>query len=86
MNVTVLMSSGDVDEWENVAETIEDSGSLVLLGIIEGDEVPDGLKTVTLSQEVDNGPDLPPGEKHQTFQVLVIYAPGMWMKVEFDAA
>ena len=79
------MSSGDEDTWENVAETIEDNGSLILLGAIEGDELPAGIKTVTMSQEIDNGPDLPPSEKHTTFQVLVIYAPGMWMKAEFDA-
>lgn len=83
MNVTVLLSSGDTDEWENISETLEDSGQLILLSNIDDDEVPDGIKTVVMSQEVDQGPDLPPMTKTQTFQVVVIYATGMWMKVEY---
>lgn len=83
VNVTVLLSSGDTDEWENISETLEDSGQLILLSNIDDDEVPDGIKTVVMSQEVDQGPDLPPMTKTQTFQVVVIYATGMWMKVEY---
>lgn len=52
---TVLLSSGDVDEWADVRDAIMDvdlGGSLVVVGADE--------KTVA------------------------IYAPGMWMKVEYD--
>lgn len=77
------MSSGDTDEWENVAETLEDAGQLILLAHIADLEVPDDLKTVMMSQEVDQGPDLPPMTKQTTFAVLAIYAVGMWMKVEY---
>lgn len=82
MNVNVLMSSGDTDEWTDIAETLEDAGQLVLLGHIE-EEVPGAMKIVSLSQNVDQGPDLPYVTKTQTFQVVAVYAAGMWMKAEY---
>lgn len=53
---TVMLSSGDIDEWQDVRDAIVDSdmgGALVVVGADE--------------------------------KVVAIYAPGMWMKVEYDA-
>lgn len=86
MDVRVLLSSGEVDEWGDVAETIEEAGQLVILEAPEGDELDGRRKTATLSREIDQGPDLPPTEKTQSFYVMAIYAAGMWMRVEFDVA
>ena len=85
MDITVLMASGDQDEWTNVADAIDDRGSLVVIARIEGDEIPADTKLFTIRTEIDQGPDLPPGTKQEVFQVLAVYAPGMWMKVEFDS-
>ena len=54
---TVLLASGDVDEWEGVRDAIMDmdmGGALLVVGADE--------------------------------RVVCTYAPGMWMKVEYDAA
>lgn len=90
MNVTVLMASGEDDAWEDVADAIDDRGSLIVLGHIEGDEVPDDIKVMVITQEFEN--DVPEGTvgvptigtKSTTFQVMAQYAPGMWIKVEFE--
>jgi hypothetical protein len=60
MNVSVLLSSGEFDAWENVnAEMDLDlGGSLVIREDSEDEETPG--------------------------RILAIYAPGMWMKAEFD--
>lgn len=84
MNVSVLLSSGDVDDWEDAADAVDDRGSLVVLAHIEGDEVPGNIKTMQVREPIDNGPGVELGEKSQIFQVCAIYAPGMWMKVEFE--
>jgi hypothetical protein len=84
MKVSVLMASGEVDEWTGVADANEDRGSLVVLDYIEGDEVPADAKLLMTRREIDQGPDLPPGEKVEVYKVLAVYAPGMWMKVEFE--
>lgn len=84
MNISVTMASGDEDTWEDVADAVDDRGSLVVLSGIEGEEVPDGMKTLTLSRKVDQGMDLPEMEKSETFAVTAVYAPGMWMKVEYS--
>ena len=83
MDVTVLMASGEADTWEGAADAVDDRGSLIILGWIEGDEVPDDIKTMTLVQEIpQEGAE--PMEKGTTYQVLCQYAPGMWIKVEFE--
>jgi len=80
MNINVLMSSGEEDTWEDAADAVDDRGSLVVLYEIEGDEVPAGIKVLEVAQELEDG-----STKGQTFQVAAQYAPGMWMKVEFDS-
>lgn len=96
MKVTVLLASGDTDEWEDVADAVEDRGSLVVLAHIETEEVPDDIKTMVISTEIPNEafsmsaggtgklvmPE--PTIKTRTFQVMAVYAPGMWMKAEFE--
>ena len=98
MNLNVLLSSGEVDTWEEVDDAIEGaSGQLVVVAEIEGDEVPDGIKTMVLTQEVEqwvqpNGDPAELGKVQvphtatlsRTVEVLAMYAPGMWMKVEFN--
>ena len=93
MNITVMMASGDEDEWEGAADAIDDRGSLVVLYEIEGDEIPEGVKVLEVSREVPQDPPVEftgrveapaPMIKTQTFQVTAQYAPGMWMKVEFN--
>jgi len=83
MDVHVLMASGEADEWENVADVLEEAGSLLVVSYIEGDEISGAIKTVTVSQEVDHGSDTAPFTKSTTFQVIAHYAPGMWIKVEY---
>lgn len=98
MDVSVLMSSGEVDEWNNVADAIENEGSLIVVDNIEDDEIPDSMKTMEVRQEIPQEPVETEGRlgdyklmrtpdpviKTQTFQVLAVYAAGMWMKVEFE--
>lgn len=79
MKVNVMMASGDSDEWEDAADAVDDRGSLVVLYEIEGDEIPYGTKVLEVSREMDDGSTM-----GQTFQVAAQYAPGMWMKVEFE--
>lgn len=83
MHVSILLASGDTDDWENVADAAEDRGSLVVLGYLP-DEVPEGAKIFAVQREIDQGPDLPTATKIETYKVVAIYAPGMWMKVEFS--
>lgn len=87
MDVRVLMSSGDNDEWEGVADAIDDRGSLVIVDRIESDEISGKIKTLTVTHPVDLPGGLQhdePMEKSITYEVLAQYAPGMWMKVEFN--
>jgi hypothetical protein len=100
MNLDVLLSSGEVDNWEEVEDAIEGpAGQLVVVSEIEGDEVPDGVKTMVLKEEIEQGwvqPDgspaelgkiqvpAPPMVKSRTVEVLAVYAPGMWMRVVFN--
>jgi hypothetical protein len=63
MNVSVLLSSGDVDEWEDAHDAVMDmdlGGALRVFGTPE--ETEDGMVA----------------------KVVAMYAPGMWMKVEYD--
>ncbi len=60
MKITVLLSSGSEDEWEDVGNaemTMDLGGALVIT-----------------SEPLEDG----------TEKVLAVYAPGMWMKAEFD--
>jgi hypothetical protein len=92
MKINVMMASGDTDEWEDAADAIDDRGSLIVLYDIEGDEVPSGMKVMEVVREIeqytstgDNGLQVPTKmTKGQTFQVVAQYAPGMWIKVEFE--
>lgn len=94
MNVNVLMASGETDEWENVADAIDDRGSIIVLAHIEGDEIPGDMKVLEISREIEQDPvptdnrgtlGVPPTmTKTTTYQVLAQYAPGMWIKVEFE--
>jgi len=83
MQINVMMSSGETDCWEDAADAIDDRGSLLVLFDIEGTEVPAGMKTLEIHREIEQeGAD--PMQKTTTFQVAAQYAPGMWMKVEFE--
>lgn len=74
MDIKVLMASGEEDEWMDAADTVVDHGAMVVVGEIEGDEVPGDVKTLTVKE----------GQKSTTFQVHAMYAPGMWIKVEYS--
>lgn len=79
MKITVLLSSGDEDEWEDAADAIEHEGSLAVVYDIEDDEVPGDIKTLTITREIENE-----ALKTETFQVAAQYAPGMWMRVSYE--
>jgi hypothetical protein len=83
MNVSVTMASGEVDDWEEVADAIDDRGCILVLDHIDSDEVPGSMKVLEISREVEQE-GAPPMTKTTTYQVLCQYAPGMWIKVEFD--
>lgn len=85
MQINVLLSSGDQDEWVGAADAVIDEGGLVIISSLDTEEVPDGVRVMAVSREIDNGPDLPPGTLTTLFRVDAIYAPGMWMKAEFSA-
>jgi hypothetical protein len=80
MNVTVQMASGEVDEWEDAADTVVDHGAMVVVGSLtveEFDEAmdhPETCKTITVKAD----------GKSNTFRVHAVYAPGMWIKVEYS--
>lgn len=84
MNVVVTMASGEVDEWAEVADAIDDRGSLIVLDHIDSDEVPGSMKTLEITREIEQTEPVPPATKTTAYQVLCQYAPGMWIKVEFD--
>lgn len=62
MNVTILLSSGDEDAWENASVEIDTGLGGTLLVREEAGELAS-----------DEGG-----------AIVAMYAPGMWMKVEFD--
>lgn len=90
MNVVVTMASGEVDEWSEVADAIDDRGSLIVLDHIDSDEVPGSMKVLEITREEPQegrqfqGQDPPPVVKTTTYEVLCQYAPGMWIKVEYN--
>lgn len=90
MNITVMMASGDEDVWEDAADAVDDRGSLVVLYPTLGYELSDSIKTLEVTRELDrhipqDGQFHEPQKvtKTEVFQVAAVYAPGMWMKVEF---
>lgn len=76
MYIVVQMASGEVDEWEDAADTVVDHGAMVVVGEIEGDEVSADIKTITVKD----------GQKSKTYEVHAVYAPGMWIKTEYNPA
>lgn len=77
MNVTVLMASGDEDTWQDVVDAVVDEGSLLVLDTPDDEVYQSGepYKLITLTE----------GQVEKQMAVLAMYAPGMWMKVEYDA-
>lgn len=83
MKISVTMASGEVDDWDGAADAIDDRGSLIVLYHIDGDEIPGDMKVLEVSREVPQE-GAAPMVKTTTFQVTAQYAPGMWIKVEFE--
>lgn len=89
MDVKVMLSSGDEDEWGGAADAIVEEGSLLVLYHCPG-EVSEDMKTLEIRREVEQDPvmvgtrTLPPLVKTTTYLLTAVYAPGMWMKVEFE--
>lgn len=79
MKITVLMSSGDEDEWEDVEDALEENGSLFILAPAP-DEIPADAKTMTIVHDLEGG-----AQKGRTFLLSAQYAPSMWMRVIYDA-
>jgi hypothetical protein len=72
MDVKVLMASGEEDTWNDAADTVVDHGAMVVVGELDEDDT--DAKTLTV-KEKDN---------ETVFQVHAVYAPGMWIKVEYS--
>lgn len=83
MDINVTMASGETDEWVRVADAVDDRGSLIVLSHIEGDEILEDMKVMEIVREVPQH-DAPPMQMCTTYQVMAQYAPGMWIKVEFE--
>lgn len=83
MQITITTASGDIDEWEGAMDALDDCGALVVIYRLADDDVPEDLKTLTLRTQQDQGPDLPPLDKATEARVAAVYAPGMWVKVEY---
>lgn len=90
MNIEVTMASGESDEWADVADAIDTDGTLVVVDDLEEGET--DVKTMTMTERVkDPAPTAPVNaiyvptfSDHTTvFKVLAVYAPGMWIKVEY---
>jgi hypothetical protein len=91
MQVNVLLSSGDEDEWIGCSDAVADDGALMVITKLPDSDPEEALwnlnnmKIVMISKEVDQGPDRPPATLSEAYKVDAVYAPGMWMKVEFSA-
>lgn len=89
MRIEVLMSSGETDGWNDVTDATVENGALHVLKELTPESNPLSearireLKTVTTLEQIDQGPDLPPGELKRVFLLMGTYAPGMWMKVVY---
>lgn len=78
MDIRVQQTSGDVDEWNGVENALHFEGNLLIVSNLEGDEIPAGTKT--FSYEEESGKTV----ARTTYRLHALYAPGMWMKVEFE--
>lgn len=99
MDVKVLLSSGDEDTWNDVLDATDDRGSLVILDSPPEEVVYNGMLVkwvdlpVTVEPEMITGVKMvritrDMGERGQwssVFLVRAVYAPGMWMKAEFES-
>lgn len=75
MNVRVLMSSGESDYWEDVDDALEVAGALYVVSSTGEDPG----KVLRLQEERPDG-----SVAGVDWEVEAIYAPGMWMKMEFE--
>lgn len=83
MRIQVLLSSGEVDNWERAADAVVVDNYLHVLMDIDGDEVDSTIKIFELKREITR-PAMRPEIKTVTYQLLAMYAPSMWMQVKFD--
>lgn len=86
MQINVMQTSGDVDEWNGVSDALEDDGTLLIVTKVAADVEIEDRKIIGMTTVVDQGPDLPPMEVLTSFRVEAVYAAGMWMKVEFGGS
>ena len=93
MDVLVMMSSGEGDEWSDVHDVVTDAGMLIVLDkISDGDDT--NSKILHLTREEEQYPTSPSFNGRleppmmmkvsEAYRVVVQYAAGMWMKVEYD--
>jgi hypothetical protein len=81
-SLVVLLSSGDEDEWEDVADAlIVDGGLYVVSEWITSS--PKSFKVSLDEDVVTTMGDTRPAKTTTTYQLDAVYAPGMWMKVKF---
>jgi hypothetical protein len=73
------MSSGTEDTIAGVALHVIEDGTLYILGRIEDDDIAEDLPTMVLHRKVEGK------AKSDTFEILQVYAPGMWMRLGFEA-
>jgi hypothetical protein len=52
MNLEILLASGETDTLNGVDETIVEDNYLHVLMEIDGDEIPAGMKTLTVTREL----------------------------------
>jgi hypothetical protein len=83
MQITVTTSSGETHEWDGALDALDDCGSLVVIYPLGEGESGDGLKTLTLRSQVDQGPDRAPLDVSSLARVAAVYAPGMWVWTEY---
>lgn len=82
MDVDVLLSSGDEDDWEDVGDALAIDGELFILAHLEEEEIPGSMKTFDVSQRIpQQGTD--DMVKTTRYRLVAQYAAGMWMKVEY---
>lgn len=83
MRIEVLMSSGETDGWNGVTDAIIENGALHVLEEVKEHVGEILVKTVKITESIDQGPDLPTGELTRVHLLRGTYAPGMWMKVVY---
>lgn len=89
MNVTVLLSSGDTDEWddiENVRMDMDLGGALVVFRKCDHVVTPEeSIESLAEARKFRSPGELrqkayQEGETIQVDTIIGLYAPGMWMK------